>query len=71
MTLLQAKRVYRMLRFGQDSVNIGEAAYELRFRYQRVAGLAAAAMALGYKARRAARRSWPAHSPSLFGALPC
>ena len=43
-----AKYVYRMLRYGQDYVDIGEQAYEQRFRLRRLAGLHEAAKALGY-----------------------
>jgi transposase len=43
-----AQLVYRMLRYGQDYVDIGEAAYELRFQTQRLAGIAEAAKSLGY-----------------------
>ena len=41
-----ATLVYRMLRYGQDYVDIGEQAYEARFR--RLASLNAAAQSLGY-----------------------
>lgn len=34
-----AQLVYRMLRWGQDYVDIGERAYELQFRQQRIAGM--------------------------------
>jgi transposase len=43
-----AQLVYRMLRFGQDYVDIGETAYDLRFQMRRLAGLKASAKALGY-----------------------
>lgn len=43
-----AQLVYRMLRYGQDYVDIGEAAYELRFQTQRLAGINEAARSLGY-----------------------
>lgn len=41
--------VYRMLRYGHDYIDIGEDAYEQRSRTRRVAGLNAAAKALGYE----------------------
>jgi transposase len=41
--------VYRMLRYGHDYIDIGEEAYEQRSRTRRVAGLNAAAKALGYE----------------------
>ena len=44
-----AQLVYRMLRWGQDYVDIGEEAYERRFRHARVAGMRRAAEALGYE----------------------
>jgi transposase len=43
-----AQLVYRMLRHGQDYVDIGQAAYELRFQTKRLAGLNQAAKSLGY-----------------------
>ena len=43
-----ANLVYRMLRWGQDYLDIGEQEYEARFRRQRLAGLEAAAKSLGY-----------------------
>jgi transposase len=43
-----AQLVYRMLRHGQDYVDIGEEAYEQRSRTRRLAGLNAAAKSLGY-----------------------
>lgn len=43
-----AQLVYRMLRHGQDYVDIGEKAYELRFQAKRVASLKEAARSLGY-----------------------
>lgn len=44
-----ARLVYRMLRWGQDYVDIGAQAYELRFRQLRIAGMQRAADALGYE----------------------
>jgi len=44
-----AQLVYRMLRWGQDYVDIGDTAYELRFRDKRVTGMQRAAESLGYK----------------------
>ena len=41
--------IYRMLRYGQDYVDIGEDLYEARFRQRRLAGLAHAAQSLGLK----------------------
>lgn len=41
--------VYRMLRYGQDYIDIGEACYEDRFRRRRLAGLTDAAKSLGFK----------------------
>lgn len=43
-----AQLVYRMLRYGQDYVDIGEKAYDLRFQVRRIAGLREAARSLGY-----------------------
>ena len=43
-----AALVYRMLRYGQDYVDIGEQVYEARFQHRRLAGLHAAAQSLGY-----------------------
>lgn len=43
-----AQLVYRMLHFGHDYVDIGEAAYEAQFRDRRIVGLAEAARSLGY-----------------------
>ena len=41
--------VYRMLRYGQDYIDIGEACYEDRFRQRRLSGLTDAAKSLGFK----------------------
>lgn len=43
-----AQLVYRMLRFGQDYVDIGVAAFEARFAEQRLAGIKHTANDLGY-----------------------
>jgi transposase len=43
-----AQLVYRMLRYGQDYVDIGEKAYELQFQARRLEGIKAAANSLGY-----------------------
>lgn len=43
-----AQLLYRMLRYGQDYVDVGEKAYEQRFESRRLAGLKEAARALGY-----------------------
>ncbi|HZM10736.1 MAG TPA: IS110 family transposase [Candidatus Limnocylindrales bacterium] len=43
-----AKLIYRMLRFGQDYVDVGERAYESRFELRRVASLKEAAKSLGF-----------------------
>ena len=43
-----ATLVYRMLRYGQDCLDIGEQAYEAQFQHRRLASLAAAAQSLGY-----------------------
>lgn len=48
-----AQLVYRMLRYGQDYVDIGEKAYEQRFQARRLAGLKDAATALGYTLHKA------------------
>jgi transposase len=40
--------VYRMLRYGQDYVDVGEKAYDLQFQVRRLAGLKEAARDLGY-----------------------
>jgi transposase len=44
-----AKLVFRMLRYGQDYVDEGVAAYENRFRQRRLKGLISAAEKMGYK----------------------
>jgi transposase len=43
-----AQLVYRMLRYGQDYVDIGESAYEQKFQARRVASLREAARSLGF-----------------------
>ena len=43
-----AQLVYRLLRYGQDYVDIGEKAYDLQFNARRLAGLKDAAKSLGY-----------------------
>ena len=43
-----AQLVYRMLRYGQDYIDIGEAAYESRFQARRLAGLRETARSMGY-----------------------
>jgi transposase len=43
-----AQLVYRMLRYGQDYLDVGERAYELKFQVRRLAGLKETAKALGY-----------------------
>lgn len=43
-----ARLIYRMLRYGQDYVDIGEKAFELRFQDRRLAALTRAAQTLGY-----------------------
>jgi transposase len=43
-----AQLVYRALRYGQDYVDEGEKAYELRFQTRRLAGLQQAAKSMGY-----------------------
>lgn len=44
-----ATLVYRMLRYGQDYVDVGVAAYERRFRQRRLKGLLSAAKQMGYE----------------------
>jgi len=44
-----ATLVYRMLRYGQDYVDIGEKAYEQRFRLRSIASLQSAAKSLGFE----------------------
>ena len=41
--------IYRMLRFGQDYVDIGEKAYEHQFQQQRLRGITASAKSMGYQ----------------------
>jgi transposase len=43
-----AQLIYRMLRYGQDYVDIGEKAYEAQFEARRLASLKEAARGLGY-----------------------
>lgn len=43
-----AQLVYRMLRYGQDYVDIGEQAYDQKFKARRIASLKEAARSLGY-----------------------
>lgn len=43
-----AQLVYRMLRYGQDYVDIGDAAYEARFEARRLLGIKQAARSMGY-----------------------
>lgn len=43
-----AKLIYRMLRFGQDYVDIGERAYEHKFALRRLASVTEAARSLGF-----------------------
>jgi transposase len=43
-----AQLVYRMLRYGQDYIDVGEAAYESRFQARRLAGLKESAKSMGY-----------------------
>jgi transposase len=43
-----AKYIYRMLRYGQDYVDIGQAAYEQQFQQRRLAALRHTAESLGY-----------------------
>jgi len=43
-----AQLVYRMLRFGQDYIDIGETAYDLRYQMRRLASLKESAKTLGY-----------------------
>jgi transposase len=43
-----AQLIYRMLRYGQDYLDVGEKAYDLKFQARRLAGLTQAARALGY-----------------------
>jgi transposase len=44
-----ARLVYRMLRYGQDYIDVGEQAYTARFQARRLAGLTRAAKDLGYR----------------------
>ena len=43
-----AQLVYRMMRYGQDYIDVGEQAYERQFQARRLAGLKEAARAMGY-----------------------
>ena len=43
-----AKLIYRMLRFGQDYVDVGEQAYDRRFQLRRLASITEAARSLGF-----------------------
>ena len=44
-----AQHIYRMLRYGQDYVDIGQQGYEAQFKRRRTAGIKAAAKELGYE----------------------
>jgi hypothetical protein len=44
-----AQLIYRMLRWGQDYIDIGEQKYEKRFERQRLLSLEQSARQLGYK----------------------
>ena len=44
-----AQLIYRMLRWGQDYVDVGAQAYEKRFELQRLASLERTAQQFGYK----------------------
>jgi hypothetical protein len=55
-----ARLIYRMLRYGQDYVDIGEKAYDLQFRIRRLAGLKEAAKAIAYASPRS-RSGRPSH----------
>jgi transposase len=48
-----AQLVYRMLRHGQDYIDVGEKVYEQRLEARRLAGLTVAARSLGYQLVRA------------------
>ncbi len=43
-----ARLIYRMLRYGQDYVDIGEVAFEAKFQARRLAGISEAARSLGF-----------------------
>jgi transposase len=43
-----ARLIYRMLRYGQDYVDVGEKAYEEKFQARRLAGISEAARSLGF-----------------------
>lgn len=43
-----ARLIYRMLRYGEDYVDIGEAAFEAKFQARRLAGISEAARSLGF-----------------------
>jgi transposase len=43
-----AQLVYRMLRYGHDYIDVGQAAYEAQFQARRLVGLTEAARSLGY-----------------------
>jgi hypothetical protein len=43
-----ATYIYRMLRYGQDYVDIGEQAYEAQFQHRRLRQLTTSAKSLGY-----------------------
>lgn len=43
-----AQLVYRMLRYGQDYIDVGEAAYESQFQARRLAGLKESAKSMGF-----------------------
>ena len=43
-----ATLVFRMLRYGQDYIDVGEQEFESRFNEQRLSGLKRALLSLGY-----------------------
>jgi len=47
-----AQLIYRMMRYGQDYIDIGEAAYDSQFELRRLAGLKEAAKSMGFSLTR-------------------
>jgi transposase len=54
-----AQLVYRMMRYGQDYIDVGEQAYDRQFEARRLAGLKEAARSMGYSLTAAPAQAQP------------